>query len=247
MLNRGVDTQGVQRLFELGAFLLWPHRCIGCDRLVPKDEKLCSPCAATAIPIDQACPGCALPLAADSCLECRRRSSPLASVIAVFAYGGAITQGLLRLKHAQRRDVARPLGSLMAAALARSKSGVDALLPVPLHPRRLRTRGFNQALELLQRARQALPREPEPGARIWFDDLRRVKDTPPLGRESPQERRRRVAGAFAVVSPRRVENRTLLLVDDVMTTGATLTACADALVEAGARQVHALVLARAGA
>jgi len=145
---------------------------------------------------------------------------------------------------------------LMATTLARAlgeESGdgpADAIVPVPLHPRKLRRRGFNQALELALAAQgrlRAVPRKrpqraPPPVERRL---LVRVKDTRELGRHGPATRRSEVRNAFAVVDRARVQDRCFVVVDDVMTTGATLSACADTLMRAGAREVRVVALARA--
>ena len=172
------------------------------------------------------------------------RPLPFSRVWPVLAYGGATTEAVLHLKHGRRRHLARPLGALLAPALAAAiDSGVDALCPVPLHPRRLRQRGFNQALELL-RVAERLARRPGPRPLVFPDGLRRIRDTPALGWESPASRRRIVAGAFAVHRPEWAEGRRVLLVDDVMTTGATLAECTRVLLEAGAADVQVTALAR---
>jgi ComF family protein len=133
---------------------------------------------------------------------------------------------------------------LLAPAVADAiENGVDALCPVPLHPRRLRQRGFNQALELL-RVAEKLSRRPAARALVVSDGLRRIRDTPALGWESPASRRRIVAGAFAMPRPEWAQGRRILLVDDVMTTGATLAECARVLLKAGATEVHVVALAR---
>jgi ComF family protein len=160
------------------------------------------------------------------------------------AYGGATTQAILHLKHGRRRHLARPLGALLAPAVAAAiDSGVNALCPVPLHPRRLRQRGFNQALDLL-RVAERLARRPAARPLVVPDGLRRIRDTPALGWESPTSRRRIVDGAFAVRRPEWAEGRRILLVDDVMTTGATLAECTRVLLRAGAAEVEVAALAR---
>jgi predicted amidophosphoribosyltransferase len=119
---------------------------------------------------------------------------------------------------------------------------IDAVLPVPLHPRKLRRRGFNQALDLALAGRERSPTAPAVERRL----LRRVKDTRELGRSGPAARREELAGAFAVADRgSRVRGRRFLVVDDVMTTGATLDGCAAALLDAGAAGVEVAVLARA--
>jgi ComF family protein len=147
---------------------------------------------------------------------------------------------VVRLKHKERADIAAALGRLLAPAL--ELDSVDAVLPVPLHARRLRDRGYNQALAL---ARAAIRQVGHPRPPVWVDTLNRVRDTPILGSASPERRRALVAGAFSVARPWRIHGRRVLVVDDVMTTGATLSACALTLREAGAAEVRVAVLARA--
>jgi predicted amidophosphoribosyltransferase len=120
------------------------------------------------------------------------------------------------------------------------------VLPVPLHPRRLRARGFNQALELVREANaHRAARLPARRLPVLPSALIRHRDTPTLGREAPAVRRSRVHGAFAVPDAGAVRGRRLLVVDDVMTTGATLAECARTLLEAGADEVLVAALARA--
>lgn len=160
-------------------------------------------------------------------------------------YGGSLAHAILHLKHGRRRHLAKPLGMLLTPAVAKAlDAGVDTLCPVPLHPRRLHQRGFNQALELLRVAERS-GRRPGVRAAIVPNGLCRVRDTPSLGLESPASRRRIVAGAFSVNKPERFAGKRVLVVDDVMTTGATLAECSRVLRQAGATDVQVTVLARA--
>jgi ComF family protein len=197
--------------------------------------------------LDHVCRGCGLPLTEATngrCHGCQTMPLPFTRVWPVLAYGGSTTQAILHLKHGERRHLARPLGALLAPALAAAlDSGIDTICPVPLHPRRLRRRGYNQSLELL-RAAERLVRRPERRLLVLPSGLRRIRDTPSLGWESPASRRRIVAGAFVVPRPKRAEGRHILLVDDVMTTGATLAECARVLLQAGAAEVQVMALAR---
>ena len=239
-------------LLRLAAQLIWPARCAACDAFVPEDKAFCESCALSVSELDEVCHGCGLlfPHGGDAhpaggrCHGCREKPLPFSRVWTVLAYGGATTEAILHLKHGRRRHLARPLGALLAPALAAAlDSGVDTLCPVPLHPRRLRQRGFNQALDLLRVAARIARR---PGLRPLLapDGLRRIRDTPALGWESPASRRRIVAGAFAMQRPEWATGRRILLVDDVMTTGATLAECTRVLHKAGAADVQVMALAR---
>jgi ComF family protein len=144
------------------------------------------------------------------------------------------------LKYAQRSHLADSLGSLLAlfAQTCIGELTGSLVMPVPLHPKRLRTRGFNQSL-LLARGVAS-----KTGAELDFLSLRRTKFTKPQTELSSEERKKNVRKAFEVVKPEVVKKRTILLVDDVATTGSTLNECAKALKRAGADRVLCLVLAR---
>jgi ComF family protein len=249
----------LHRLVTESLQLVWPARCVGCDRCVPDQLVFCGACGLSLSRLMGACPVCALPQPDGNperrrCVVCRRLPFPF-TASAPYEYGEALAEGIVRMKHARRRDLARRLARLlvqpMADALARgSFDGGDAIVPVPLHGRRLRQRGFNQALELALGARAALARAPR---RAMSDALPRVerrlllrtRPTSELGHAGPAARLAEVSGAFAVSPPARVHGRRILLVDDVLTTGATASECSDALLGAGARTVAVLALARA--
>ena len=147
---------------------------------------------------------------------------------------------IVRFKHG-RQDLLRTLAQLLAAGLS-ELSDVDTILaPVPLHPRRLRQRGFNQAWELARYAARQLPLGGRP--RLMPSALVRVRDSPKP--DGVDHRKLRAEGAFRVPNAQAIRGKTVILVDDVMTTGATLNACAVVLVEAGAKAVCAVTVARA--
>jgi ComF family protein len=250
--------------------LLWPARCAGCDALLGSDDAIfCGGCAQATVPLGSACAACALPrlgpeAGGGRCPGCARLELAFSRAFAAFEYGGPLADAIVRMKHGDRPELARRLGRLLAATLARAigdgraegRAGgrgdgrADAIVPVPLHARKLRRRGFNQALELALAARGRLRaaggepqmRGPPPVERRL---LVRVKDTRELGRHGPAARRSEVRNAFAVVDRARVVDRCFVVVDDVMTTGATLSACAETLMSAGAREVRVVALARA--
>ena len=224
---------------------LWPSRCAGCAAFVPEGTSFCPTCADTLVELGACCSGCAMPLPERSglCPGCRRRPFPFSAATAALAYGGALTSALLRFKHGGHRHLSVPLSRYLGPAIAWSWQQSDLVCPVPLHRRRLKNRGFNQAWELLLGCRRQLPR-PE-AAKLVRDALDRRVDTPALAHGSPSTRALAVAGAFAVPRPASVEGKGVLVVDDVMTSGATLAECARTLLAAGAAKVTVAALARA--
>jgi ComF family protein len=257
-------------LFSESLQTLWPAVCAACDRPVADEALFCAPCNLSINPLCGVCPGCALPVASTTgqgqswirseasvgrCRTCRRVPFPFASAVAGFEYGEALAEALVRMKHGGRRYLARRLARLLvpplAEVLARARFGTsDAVVAVPLHAHKLRTRGFNQALELARWALVGLSRAPslQPATglpRLERNLLHRTRPTRELGHAGPAARLAEVAGAFVVSDTARLRGRRVLLVDDVFTTGATFSECADALLHAGASAVHVLALARA--
>ena len=162
-------------------------------------------------------------------------------------YTGNLRKAILHLKFHGREYLGDRLGTLLVTAWdALSEAAPATIMPVPLHASRRRQRGFNQA-ELLAKGlvRRLRKEERHDGLRLVTDSLRRVRDSIPQVGLSVSARRENVRGVFSVSRPEDVRNRTVVVVDDVMTTGATLSACAAALKRAGAARVLALSLARA--
>lgn len=261
------------RLLSSCAQLLWPAHCAGCDALMPGDDAVfCGPCAQSVNPLGMACAGCGLPRMVNParsgsgqpprCSGCVRREFAFSRAYAGFEYGAAIASAIVRMKHG-RPDLARRLGRILQDAMLRAlvSSGsapVDGIVPVPLHPRKLRHRGFNQALELARAALARLVRQADRGGRpadtiaipaplptLHRRLLLRVRPTRELGRSGPGARRVEVFGAFGLSQPALVMGRRFLVVDDVMTTGATLNECAETLLRGGAADVRVVALARA--
>jgi len=174
------------------------------------------------------------------CENCLRKRPSFDMARAPFLYDGALMTAIHELKYAQRSHLADSLGFLLASFAQTWIGEMQGVLvmPVPLHPRRLRSRGFNQSL-LLARAVVS-----KTGADLDFLSLRRIRFTKPQTELSSEERKRNVRKAFEVVQPQAVKGRTVLLVDDVATTGSTLNECTKALKRAGADSVLCLVLAR---
>jgi len=169
------------------------------------------------------------------CRGCRRLSPHLNWVRAPFAYAGAARTAVLNLKFRSGRYLAPLMGNLLGAWLTGAE--VDVIVPVPLSPRRLRERGFSQALLLGEHVSSALH------VPIATDVLTRI-DRPSQHTLTASKRLGNLAGAFTCQEPDQVRNARVLLVDDVVTTGATASACADTLAAAGARHVSVLAFAR---
>lgn len=191
-----------------------------------------------------ACDGCGLPFEYDLgagalCAACNARPR-LFRARAACLYDDASRDLVLQLKHADRAELAGLLALWLSRAAADLVAEADAVVPTPLHRSRLFARRYNQAAEI------ARPFARRAGLDYLPDALRRRRDTGSQGGKSGAGRRANVRGAFVVAdgARRRVEGRRLLLVDDVMTTGATAEACAKALLAAGAAAVDVAVVAR---
>lgn len=184
------------------------------------------------------------------CGPCRREEYEFDQARSFGPYFGSLRAIILQLKFRGRERLGKKLGELLAPAWnaveSLGKTADTVLVPVPLHHSRERERGFNQA-ELLARALSRKLRKEwgEQGPAVEARCLARTRATLPQTGLSPAARRENVRGVFALSSTERVRGRVVVLVDDVMTTGATLSACAAALKRAGALRVVALTLARA--
>jgi ComF family protein len=202
--------------------------CGGCWRgIVPFTPPLCLRCGEP-LPSWRR-----ISLEAGVCARCRRAPSAIDRSAALGDYDGCLRSIVHALKYGQRRTVAAVLGTLLRAGCGSTLDGAHAVVPVPLHPRRRRQRGFNQAADIASHL--GLP---------VVDALRRVRATPTQTGLRSGARRANVRGAFRLRRRTSVRGLRLVLVDDVSTTGATLEACAAVLKEAGAAQVRAITAAR---
>ena len=227
---------------------LLPPACLLCDSPVSEHAELCANCFATASFVTAPhCARCGVPFetAAQAgpdglCVVCREHPPAYRQALAALRYDGFARRLILPFKHADRTEMAGMLAPMMARAGASLLARADLLVPVPLHRRRLFSRRYNQASILAQALSRRTRRPALP------DVLMRTRPTHALDHRSAEERAVELDGAIAVRASRRgaVAGRSVLLVDDVMTSGATANACAVALLDAGAAAVDVLVAAR---
>lgn len=229
-------------LFDPFLTLLYPPRCLVCAALGASG--LCAACAGLISPVaPPLCPTCGHSLAGlIGCGNCASRRPAFVRARAMGAYEGVLRHAIHQFKYRDRAQLAVPFG-LLLAAFARQQAPAlnglhfDALLPVPMHPVRRRQRGYNQS-ERLARVlglELTLP--------LLTTTLLRPRPSRPQVGLTGEARRTNLRGAFAVRQPETVIGETLLLIDDVMTTGSSLHECALVLKAAGAKAVYALTLA----
>ncbi len=226
--------------------LLFPPRCHACQLGRPRHPgwQLCRSCRDQVTPLSgPCCRRCGQPLAAvvgpaeRLCGDCLQRPPPFDSARSLVCYGPPVSTLLHRLKFHGDTAAARVLSGLGSPG----PISCDLIIPVPLHRSRLQTRGLNQSLVL---ACRFFPAERD---KIVVDLLvRRKKTIPQTGLDGTQ-RRRNLRGAFAVTRPGAIRGRTVLVVDDIYTTGTTLAECSKTLKAAGAARVHVWTVARVAA
>lgn len=199
------------------------------------------------------CTRCGKPFQEDTgenrvCGACLTTPPSFIQARAVFPYTETVSGLIHRFKYHFRTDLALPLGRILfnGYQFFFSDTFVHMIIPVPLHPSRMRWRGFNHA-DILLRKWPGWCRETGSGPIPEFPDnlFIRHKKTRPQIHLSPKERRKNIRSAFRVREPEILEGKTILLIDDVFTTGATVEECAKELVKSGADRVHVLTLARA--
>lgn len=211
------------------------HLCPECKKkLVPRGPHACVRCAQS---IDGELAGAGITL----CGGCRLSPPPFDASAAALRYEGASREMVHRLKFNGRIRLVAPVAGLLCADLHRAgfMPAVDAILPVPLHRKRLFQRGYNQSYLLARELARAFEK---PVETEW---LKRSRSTAPQFSLSRAERRENIKGAFAAMAGAPIKDKALLLVDDVMTTGATLAEAAKTLKKAGAAKVFCAVAARA--
>ena len=227
--------------------LLLPPACLLCGERLPAGlpaTDLCPPCRdGLPQPAPARCPVCAVAYRSPTpslhhCEACLRHPPPFVKVHAVGPYAGTLQDAIQRFKYHGQLPLERPLGTLLIETVLRGWGPrPNLVVAVPLHKNRLRARGYNQALQLARQVGRHL------GVPVAPELLRRVRDTAAQQGLDAAARNSNLRGAFAVSHP--VSARRILLVDDVMTTGATARECAAVLCAAGASAVEVAVLGRA--
>jgi ComF family protein len=225
------------RIRETLLDLFFPPRCVGCGRygtwLCPECEAeieritgpLCPRCGRSAARSDRPCPAC------------RRMTLPIDGIRSAAYFEGALREAIHRFKYRGLRALAHPLGQLMAEQWTACHVPAEVIIPVPLHPSRLAERGYNQATLLARELQTAT------GLPVATESLVRIRATAPQVTLGAAARQENVLGAFRCCGDT-IAGRQAVLVDDLCTTGATLSACSVALQEAGASSVWAYTLAR---
>ncbi|MEW5850001.1 MAG: ComF family protein [Myxococcota bacterium] len=219
--------------------LVFPPHCIGCAAMLPPDRLVCDVCdvALERMPSHGGCPRCADLVSDALCARCTSSPPPFARVDVGLVYGGTVKDAIRNLKFHDAPWIADALAELAFPSLPSDWSTLDALVPVPLHVRRHRERGYNQArLVAVSLAR----RMDKP---ILSRTLQRVRNTAPVAGLAPEERATTVRDAFRASG---VAGKRVALVDDVVTTSATVREAASALMAAGAREVIVVAIARGG-
>ena len=218
-----------------------PPRCAGCGSIVAEVHTFCSDCWKNVVFLGPGgCERCGLPLEAtdaELCAACLSRPPRLNRIRSAVAYDDLTRAIALKLKYGRKVALAKTMARYMAPLVADLPTDT-LVVPVPLHRRRLWQRGFNQAALIAGELSRRIARPHAPRL------LLRTRRTPPLKGMSRLQRRRAVAGAFRVAEDANLRGRTVVLVDDVLTTGSTANACARVLQRAGAARVEFVSWAR---
>ena len=241
------ENKQLARKFQTALHLLFPPRCVGCGEMVESDFGLCASCwAGTQFLGDQVCDTCGAPVlhlpdeAQISCDACLKERPPWRQGRAAMLYAGTGRQLVLSLKHGDRTDIVQPAAKWLARVAAPLLTAQTLVAPVPLHRMRLLKRRYNQAALLAQALAQ------EVSAAYCPDLLLRTRGLGSLEGLGAQARAEKLKGAIKA-NPRHqtlLEDGHVLLVDDVLTSGATLKAATEACFAANAKDVCVLTLAR---
>lgn len=224
--------------------ILFPIHCLGCKK---EGVWLCEACLSSIkLQDEHFCPICEKMITPDgrTCLACKRKSSLDGLIVASSYAQFPVANAVHLFKYRFVSDLHLPLGNLLIKVLQKTEFPLpNMILPVPLHPRRLRWRGFNQSALLAKYlATNLLPQTDIPFTENFL--LRNRYTTPQMSINNYKSRKLNIANAFSILPNSDIQNKTILLVDDIATTGSTLFECARVLKTAGAQEVFAIVIAR---
>ncbi len=216
--------------------LLFPPACGGCRT---PGSLWCVTCRAAVKPVTPPwCEKCGEPNTPELlCSKCRAQPLQIEWICSAALFAGPLRQGIHRFKYERLSSLADPFGEILADYWRAQQLAADWLVPVPLHPSRERDRGYNQSNLLAQRLGAQV------GVAVSARGLRRTRVTAIQMELNAAQRKENVSGAFACVDER-LRGKRIVIIDDVCTTGATLDACAEALLQTGAVSVMGLTLAR---
>jgi len=219
--------------------LVWifPPTCGGCEKL---GVRWCETCqAAIPVIIEPVCPTCGDPqISSQICPACQKHPPPYQALRSYSAYSGVIRKAIHRLKYQNDIGLGESLSKHLAELYNLNKWDIELVVPVPLGQKRKRDRGYNQAAVLARSLAYAIHTPYHPEA------LSRTRETRTQVGLTAVERRKNVEGAFSAAAEK-VNGKAVLVIDDVTTTGSTISACAQALIDAGASAVFGMTLARA--
>ena len=237
----------LRRALSAGVDLFLPPACLLCGQLLPPGfdpQGFCAECQATMPPLGRShCRCCSQPFPASSsqhlCATCLQRPPAFSIVHAACSYQERVKDAIHQLKYRNQVNLAEPLGKLLGKSLEVAEVGFkpDCIIPVPLHPGRLKKRGYNKALEISRPLARKM--------RVPIDTtlLQRTLKTPPQQGLTAAERRSNLRNAFIVTTTTSARN--ILLVDDVMTTGETVRECSRVLMKNNIAEVQVAVIGRA--
>lgn len=241
-----MKLQLLNKISDFALDILFPISCLGCGK---PGEWLCEECLEKIpLKLNQVCPLCEKSITPNGfvCFNCRRKYS-IDGLLASSSYQNKLLAHLIHLyKYRFIEKLSEPLGELMLRAILSSETPLpDLIISVPLHKRRLRSRGFNQSEKLAHYVAEKI----SPGFFIPVANnilVRNRYTSPQMKIKSYSQRRKNIRGAFTIdrKNTKIIRGKRILLIDDIATTGATIFECAETLKRKGAREVYALILAR---
>ena len=233
-------AETVCQLIDAALSWVYPPRCMVCTDILPQNgpKWICEDCEGLLSPIVKpVCMMCGAPMESEGaeCSACRKRKRVYGNT-ALFVYEDAVRDVVHRFKYGGCPRYAQGFAKLAAESLEDGFfGGADALIPVPMYDKKRRRRGYNQAEEFSAALSKIT------GVPTLLDYLKRTKNTRPMAGLTPAERANNLAGAFALGKP--LKFKSVILIDDIYTTGETLDVCAGLLARGGAEQIRSLTLA----